>query len=135
MHVANAGPLLPHLSLQGGSRNSDPGVRWLAVCDARSIAPADFVKHQLRYRDRTGEVYSVVFNPDQRWLYFPNMPANEAVLIKRYDSDARRARFTAHSAFDDHTAPPDAPARESIEVRTLIFFAPESLSTFGGFGG
>jgi hypothetical protein len=34
------------------------------------------------------------------------------------------ARFTAHSAFDDPTSPADAPARESIEVRTLAFFAP-----------
>jgi hypothetical protein len=107
----------------------------LAVCDARSIAPADFVKHQLKYRDRTGEVYSVAFNPDHRWLYFPKMQANEAMLIKCYDSDLRRARFTAHSAFDDHTAPPDAPARESVEVRTLAFFAAESSSTIGGFGG
>jgi hypothetical protein len=36
-----------------------------------------------------------------------------------------RARFTAHSAFDDPTSPPDAPARESIEVRTLVFFPPQ----------
>jgi hypothetical protein len=48
------------------------------------------------------------------------------VLIKCYDSlDDGRARFTAHTAFDDPTTPADAPPRESIEVRTLVFFAPE----------
>ncbi len=56
------------------------------------------------------------------------MQRNEAMLIKCYDSsDDGRARFTAHSAFDDPTTPPDAPdarARESIEVRTRAFFAP-----------
>jgi hypothetical protein len=33
-----------------------------------------------------------------------------------------RARFTAHSAFDDPTTPAGAPDRESIEMRTFAFF-------------
>jgi hypothetical protein len=32
-----------------------------------------------------------------------------------------RARFAPHTAFTDPTAPPDAPPRESIEVRALLF--------------
>ena len=32
------------------------------------------------------------------------------------------ARWTAHTAFDDPTSPPDARPRESIEIRTLAFF-------------
>jgi hypothetical protein len=32
------------------------------------------------------------------------------------------ARFTAHTAFDDPTAPPYARPRESIEIRTLALF-------------
>ena len=95
----------------------------LAVCDARTIRPSDFVSTDLRYRDRTGEVYSLRFSDAHRWLYFPRMRADEAMLLKCFDSDDQRARFTAHSAFDDPTAPPDAPVRESIEVRTLAFFA------------
>jgi len=31
------------------------------------------------------------------------------------------ARLTLHSAFIDPTVPADAPPRESIEVRTLVF--------------
>lgn len=97
----------------------------LAVCDARSIAPEDFVATDLVYRGRRGEVYSVAFNPSHRWFYFPSMQTNEALLLKCYDSvDDGRARFTAHSAFDDPTSLPNAPARESIEARTLAFFAP-----------
>ena len=94
----------------------------LAVCDARTIRPGDLVPTDLKYRDRTGEVYSMRFNPAHRWFYFPAMQADEAMLLKCFDSDAGRARFTAHSAFDDPNAPADAPPRESIEVRTLAFF-------------
>jgi hypothetical protein len=95
----------------------------LAVCDARTIAAGDFVPTDLRYRDRTGEVYSLRFSPAHRWYYFSAMRADEVMLLKCFDSDRQRARFTAHSAFDDSTSPPDAPPRESIEVRTLAFFA------------
>jgi hypothetical protein len=95
----------------------------LALCDARSIDPADLVATDLKYPNRTGETYSVTFNPEHRWYYFPRMRRDEAVLIKCYDS-ARdgRAGFTAHGAFDDPTMPADAPPRESIEARTLVFF-------------
>ena len=78
----------------------------------------------LKYRDRTGEVYSLTYSADHRWFYCPDMQPNEALLLKCYDSDPTRAQMTAHTAFDDPTTPPDAPARESIEVRTLAFFAP-----------
>ncbi len=94
----------------------------LAVCDARSIAPADLLQTDLRYRERNGEVYSLTFNPAHRWFYFPQMRADEALLLKCYDSDPELARFSAHTAFDDPTTPEGAPARESIEVRTLAFF-------------
>jgi hypothetical protein len=94
----------------------------LAVCDARTIAPEDLVPTDLRYRDRTGEIYSLRFSPRHAWFYYPRMEADEAMLLKCYDSDHARARFTAHSAFDDPAARADAPARESIEVRTLAFF-------------
>ena len=94
----------------------------LAVCDARSIAPGDLAETDLRYRDRLGEVYSLQYRPEHRWLYFSRMQPDEAMLLKCYDSDRGRARFTAHSAFDDPTSPAGAPERQSIEVRTLAFF-------------
>src|SRR5215510_13515427 len=93
----------------------------LAVCDATSVAFADFVASDLVYRDRTGETYRVRYNPAHRWFYVPEMRADEAVLIKCYDSaEDGRARFSAHSAFEDSTAPADMLPCESIELRTLI---------------
>ena len=99
----------------------------LAVCDARTIRPADLVPTDLRYADRTGEVYSLRFSPLHRWFYFSNMRADEAMLLKCFDSATDRARFTAHSAFDDPSVPANAAPRESIEVRTLAFFAPSAM--------
>ncbi len=96
----------------------------LAVCDAGSIAPSDLVPTDLRYPDRTGEVYSLAYNPAHRWLYVPAMRPEEALLLKCYDSaEDGRARFSAHGAFEDPTSPLNAAPRESIEVRTLVFFA------------
>jgi len=51
------------------------------------------------------------------------MQRNEAIVFKTFESERDdRARWTAHYAFDDPTNPPDAPPRESIEMRTLAFF-------------
>jgi hypothetical protein len=95
----------------------------LALCDARSIDPADAVVSELVYPDRVGETYGFKFNRNHRWFYFPDLQPDEAVLLKCYDSkDDGRARFTAHTAFEDPQRPLDAPGRESIEVRTLVFW-------------
>ncbi|MBV9388276.1 MAG: hypothetical protein JOZ78_17785 [Chroococcidiopsidaceae cyanobacterium CP_BM_ER_R8_30] len=95
----------------------------LAVCDARSIAPTDWVASDLVYPDRVGETYGVTYNSDHQWFYFPLMHRDQALLIKCFDSEEDgRARFSAHSAFDDPTSLADAPARESIELRTLVFY-------------
>lgn len=94
----------------------------LAVCDARSVDPDDLVPSDLIYRDRVGETYSVTYNPSHRWFYFPEMRVDEALLLKCYDSETDgRARFSPHTAFHDPTTPADAPPRESIELRTLVF--------------
>lgn len=94
----------------------------LALCDAASVATDDFVASDLIYPNRRGETYSVKFNPDHRWFYFPEMTADQALLLKCYDSATDgRARFAPHTAFVDPTTPADAPPRESIELRTLVF--------------
>jgi hypothetical protein len=94
----------------------------LAVCDARTVGPDDLVPSDLVYAHRTGETYSVIYNPAHRWYYLSEMNPDEALLLKCYDSATdRRARFTPHTAFTNPAAPADAPPRESIEIRTLVF--------------
>lgn len=94
----------------------------LAMCDAHSLGRDDLVETDQIYRDRIGETYNVAYSPGQRWYYFPLMRTDEAALIKSYDSASDVARFTAHGAFDDPTAPPNPLPRESIEIRALVFF-------------
>lgn len=95
----------------------------LGIVDARSVTFDDFIASDLIYRDRLGETYGVRHNPAHRWFYYPAMTADEAMVFKCYDSATDgRARWTAHSAFDDPTSPADARPRESIEIRTLVFF-------------
>ena len=95
----------------------------LAIADARSIRTRDLIPSSRVYPDRVGEVYHCTYNPEHRWYYFPKMRRNEAMIFKCYDSmKDGRARWTAHCAFDDPGSSPDAPPRESIEMRTLAFF-------------
>lgn len=97
----------------------------LTLCDAQSLSEENLIPSDLRYPDRTGETYSITYNPDQRYYYFPKMQANEVVLIRCFDSALEGPhRFSAHTGFDDPNSPAAAPPRESIEVRTLVFFAP-----------
>jgi hypothetical protein len=98
----------------------------LTLCDAQSLAEEDLVASDLLYPDRKGETYSITYNLNQRYYYFPKMQPDEPVLIRCFDSALTgAARFSAHTGFNDPTSPPDAPPRESLEVRTLVFYPPE----------
>ena len=95
----------------------------LAICDAPSVSPQDFVITERRYPNRVGQTYSITYKPGHHGDWFPRMRRDEALVFKVYDSlKDGRARWTAHSAFDDPTSPPNARPRESIEIRTLAFF-------------
>jgi len=97
----------------------------LALCDAQSLEEENLIAGDLKYPDRTGETYSITYNPNQRYYYFPKMQADEAVLIRCFDSALEGPhRFSPHTGFDDPTSPADAPPRERLEVRTLVFFPP-----------
>lgn len=94
----------------------------LAVCDSRTVDADDLVPSDLVYRERVGETYSVKYNPAHSWYYVPEMRRDEGLLLKIADTRTDiPARFMPHTSFTDPTTPPDAPMRESIELRTLVF--------------
>jgi hypothetical protein len=101
-----------------------PVESWpLAIADARSLSPSDMVVTERRYPGRIGQTSAITWNPNHRWYWFPRMRPDEALVFKVYESlRDGRARFTAHTAFEDPATPPDARPRESIEIRTLAFF-------------
>ena len=108
----------------------------LAVCDARSIRPEDFIAADIvheggrgaaftRAQDlrNKGEVFYLAHNPDHRWFYFPRAGEDDVLLFKCFDSATDgRARFTAHTAFVDPEIDRSASPRESIEFRVLAVF-------------
>jgi hypothetical protein len=95
----------------------------LAMCDVTSAAEDDMLKMALRYRDREGEIFVMRHAAAHRWWYFLKMLPENVLLLKTYESETDgRARFLGHSAFDDPHTPPDAPTRESIEIRMMAFF-------------
>jgi len=95
----------------------------LAIADAASVAFEDFLIAERRYPGRVGQTYRLRYNPAHRWFYFPEMRRDEALVFKVFDSEKDgRARFTAHTSFNDPRTPPDAPPRQSIEARALAFF-------------
>ena len=92
----------------------------LALADAASVRAEDLIATDQVFPGRVGEIYHLAYHPAQRWYYAPLMNVDEVLLIKGWDSlKDGRARFTPHGAFQLPEGRADAPARESIEVRTL----------------
>ena len=95
----------------------------LAIADAQSLSPKDLVVSERRAANRIGQTYAITYDPGHRWFWFPRQRRDEAIVFKVFDSlEDGRARWTAHTAFDDPTSPPQARPRESIEIRTFAFF-------------
>jgi len=103
-----------------GPVKTDP----IAICAWDSIDDKDMIPSERVYNNRVGGILNLSYNPEQEWAYFPDMERDEVILLKCFDSERDgRARWTAHAAFEDPNGPdPSLPARESIEVRTLIFY-------------
>lgn len=99
----------------------------LAVCDARSIDPADEVTvtaitEVLGLGEMRHDTTSYTHNPAHRWHYFPDMTPGEVLVFKTHDTDPAHPKRVAHTAFDSPDCPPGTPPRASAEVRILALF-------------
>ncbi|MDA1077249.1 MAG: CmcJ/NvfI family oxidoreductase [Proteobacteria bacterium] len=111
----------------------------MALCDGLTVAPQDLVVFEIHYPNRIGENYFAKYSAAHQMYYYPAMTADEALLIKQWDSAGALARsageqgdgqvgdgpctFSFHSAFVDPDTPDDAPDRWSIEVRCVVLYA------------
>jgi hypothetical protein len=98
----------------------------LALCDASSVAAGDLNDSEIRggLNDPNRPSlfgFNLAHSARHRWYYAPRMQPDEVLVFKLFDSDRDRVQWTGHTAFDDPTSAPDAPARESIEIRTVSF--------------
>eukprot|EP00929_Paragymnodinium_shiwhaense_P060096 TRINITY_DN30045_c0_g2_i1.p1 TRINITY_DN30045_c0_g2~~TRINITY_DN30045_c0_g2_i1.p1 ORF type:complete len:486 (+),score=81.46 TRINITY_DN30045_c0_g2_i1:65-1459(+) len=111
----------------------------LAVLDERTVVkPDDYIVKDLIMTGGDGSVlmhipqYSINSRHHHlhKWYYFPKMKDDEALLFKQADSDhTKPARICFHVAVPDASAPENAPARESIELRCIAVFCDEELNT------
>ncbi len=95
----------------------------LALCDARSLDPADLIDTERRAPDHSGEIQLAVHAPGQSWFYYPEMRPDEVLLFKTFDSiDGGANPCSIHSAFRLPNVPADAKPRESVETRAFVFY-------------
>jgi len=77
-----------------------------------------------------GETLGVAPNEKHKFYYVKDMTPEEVMLLKCFDSRGQGmpngreylAVRTPHTAFIDPNTPKDAPGRQSIEVRCLVFY-------------
>ncbi|CAK7209724.1 hypothetical protein SCUCBS95973_000537 [Sporothrix curviconia] len=94
----------------------------LAVAEASSVAEDQLVPTGLVLPGRQGETFQVHYDAGHKWYYKSGLSPQEVLLIKCFDSKTDgRARRVPHSAFEDPAFGEEAPARQSIEVRALVF--------------
>jgi hypothetical protein len=94
----------------------------LALCDGSSVRPESLQNVELRYPERTGEIYYLTHEAQQRWHFASDMSVEEAWLFKNFDSaPPGPGRVAPHSAFTDPRHLRVSP-RESIELRALAIF-------------
>jgi hypothetical protein len=95
----------------------------LALCDARSVDPADLIDTERRAANHIGQIQLAVHAAAQRWFYFSEMRPPEVLLFKTFDSRNQGATTCSiHSAIHLEHAAADARPRESVETRAFVFY-------------
>ena len=116
--------LYPKRATNGGSSaDDDDGTGMEVLPDPKSQDSTEGYEVK-------GETYIVAPNETHKFYYVKDMTPDEIMLIKCFDSHGHSlpngvkgiARYTPHTAFVDPETPEDAPGRQSIEVRCLVFY-------------
>jgi hypothetical protein len=99
----------------------------LALCDQRTLDRDSWVVGRTvepGYEDGVPYISSV-YDPDQRWCYFSDVGADEAIVFKGYDSDPDAPYGCMHGAFrhDTVTQAGGAVPRASAETRIFALYA------------
>jgi len=99
----------------------------LAMLDGRTLDAGDLIAADAVFDERdkpewSFEGFLVHHDPRQRWVYFPDMDAGEALLFTTFTYRDGQPFCVPHSGFDDPTCPADAGPRASIEMRAIAFF-------------
>jgi hypothetical protein len=99
----------------------------LAVCDARTVTPADLIAADAVFNAPNQPQWSfegivVAHHPGHRWHWYSDMTRDEVLVFKTNDSDLKRAHCVPHVAFDNPNAGAQAAPRASIEMRAIAYW-------------
>jgi hypothetical protein len=98
----------------------------LAIVDGSTVARGDLFL--CRINSSRAEIahsygWNLAYSAAQQWYYAPDMQPDEALVFTLIDSDPSGVQWGGHTSFDDPNSAPDAKPRQSIEVRTIAYFA------------
>lgn len=103
----------------------------LALCDAQTVDHDELIPIKVpeyggqRLNFKAFAVRTPSVPSTHAWYTFPKLAVNEVLTFRTFDSrcvDEVRAFWTPHTAFHDPNVGPDAPQRESVEMRALCLF-------------
>jgi hypothetical protein len=112
---------MPLALCEGRSVRDDEGTPNTKI-DVEEIPSGDALFAPIEGEDDMTAATIFRHSPDHRWWYFPDMTAEEVILIKFYDSDHSLAWRCPHTAFRDISRP-DAHPRRSMEFRGIAYFS------------
>jgi hypothetical protein len=99
----------------------------LAYASSASVTDDDVIPVEHIYPDRIGQTAGVKYNERHAWHYLSGIRNDERIFLECFDSDVSKPGSKVqggrapHTAFVDPRTPENAPGRESIEVRALVF--------------
>ena len=92
----------------------------LVVCSLKSVDDSSYVRKQMIYEHRVGEVFGIRRVPDQKWFYYPHMTSQEALVFISWTQDGRTV---PHSGVVD-AKDDDLIKRRSLETRWAVKLRP-----------
>ena len=90
--------------------------RPLALCTLDSVTPDTYIRRKMIYKHRIGETFCIAHRDDQRWLYFPRMTSDEALVFITWAQDGRTVPHSG--AIDSNDI--DGVPRRSLESRWAV---------------
>ncbi|KAI0602588.1 hypothetical protein F4775DRAFT_145640 [Biscogniauxia sp. FL1348] len=132
--------LYPRRQRPGGKKRADSAVGGVAREEdddddrGKEERPDESTWGSTEGYEVRGETMAVAPSESHRFYYAKDLAPDEVLLLKCYDSwgegepDGGRegiAVRTPHTAFVDPATPVDAPPRQSVEVRCLVFYDDE----------
>ncbi|KAK0649216.1 hypothetical protein B0T16DRAFT_349843 [Cercophora newfieldiana] len=101
---------------------SGPVEDWpLAVTEASSVLPSSLVEVSRIRPGYCGDVLYMLPQEGVKWHYLSKQRSDEALVMKIFDTREGVAGYCAHASFKLKNATVNAPPRESIEVRAMVF--------------